>query len=216
MRSPLQHQTESHPPSDEELVAATCAGCDADFNELARRYGVPRLSAWVEAVDTRDALSPGDKQAIAEDVASKLREIAHKYRRDKGAKWSTYLYIIVRREAYKRTADRERRREISRDQQESDTLDPPSTELGPAELCARHHDEEEARKALALALMELPAEQGLAVLWTTFRAGLSSGQIATLMGTSEGNVRSLRARGFARLFENPLLREWRERFVRAK
>lgn len=126
----------------------------------------------------------------AEDLAQKvfLRIWKHAKRWRPDAKFTTYLYTIVRNLAYNETRRRSRKGHVSMDEKKDEQGFEPAAEArsGPDEEVQRSEMHDEIDKAIA----SLPENQRTAVILFAYEA-LPYEEIAKVLDTSVSSVKSL-------------------------
>jgi RNA polymerase sigma-70 factor, ECF subfamily len=183
--------------SDHSLLEATCAGDEAAFAELVRRYR-NQLTNYIYRI-TNDYDASVD---LAQETFVRLYRAAGRYRQSHA--FSTYIYRIATNLAISELRRRKRRRLISlsgffqgreQDGGEPCELDPPDERpLQDSTLI-----EGERRAAVARAIATLP-DKYRAPLVLRDVEGRSYDEIARILEMSEGTVKSRinRARSFLR------------------
>lgn len=181
-------------PTDEATLIDLSRGGDLDaFNML--------IAAYQDRVYNLCLRMLGSQQP-AEDVTQEAFISAFKnVRRMRGPSVKSWLLRIASNACIDELRRRQRHPQVSidyrRDSNETETsFDVPDSTPGPEQLALR----QELRSALQSELLELPADQRLAVVLCDIE-GLAYEEIAVAMSTSVGTVKSRISRGRARLRE---------------
>jgi RNA polymerase sigma factor (sigma-70 family) len=167
--------------SDESLMAAHCAGDPAAFREIYARWA-PRLERLLQ----RGVARSDDVHDLVQQTFLQLHRARNEFRAD--AKLRPWLYTIalnLQRQYYRR---RGRRPETSIDE----TVEPVADERDPEGRL----DDAHVRAALAA----LPDAQREVIVLHWFE-GLSSGEVAQMVGASQSAVKVRAHRGYGRLRE---------------
>jgi RNA polymerase sigma-70 factor (ECF subfamily) len=172
---------------DERLVEAVLAGRPDAFGDLVERYK-RGIASFIGA----SVRQPSDVADLTQETF--LRAYAHlaTFNPDLG-RFSTWLYHIARnvvRTFLGRSLRRPALAELGEEQTLENTIPDPSREADPAGGVLRAEAEAEVRAALA----ELP-ERTRTVLALRFYDNMDYQSIATTMGLSLGNVKTLIHRG---------------------
>ncbi len=169
--------------SDDDLLAAHCAGDPDAFGELFRRH---KDRMWAVAMRTC-----GDREMAADAVQdgfiSAFRR-ADSFRGD--AAVTTWLHRIV----VNACLDRLRRRRPTSPLPEGDLLSDGGAELDRGRDLRDDHASTETALDVRAALARLPEGQRLALVLVDMQ-GLSVAEAATVLGVAEGTVKSRCARG---------------------
>jgi len=160
---------------DQELMLSAGGGDNDAFEELVRRN---QQQAWGLAY--RLLGDPAEAEDIAQEAFLKIFKAADRYRPT--AKFKTYLYRVVSRLCYDRTA---KKKPLYSD-------DLPINQDNPGQL--KRLVESEQDKKIQVALSNLPERQRRAVVFNHFD-NLSYAEISEVMETSEKAVERLLARG---------------------
>jgi len=165
--------------TDEELMQRYQRGDESAFDQLVLRYG-PALKGFAARVTSR----PDEAEDIYVETFSRVVEAADRWRPT--GSFRSYLFTI----AWRICLDSSRRR--GRQRRAMDTLrgepHPPSVAAPPPDpesLAAI----EQRRRRLEAGIAELPERHRAAVL-LTYRMGLSSPEVAEILGWSSQEVRS--------------------------
>ncbi len=173
--------------TDERLVQAVLDGDRDAFGHLVERYK-RGIASFIGA----SVRQPSDVADLTQETF--LRAYAHlgTFNPDLG-RWSTWVYHIARnvvRTFLGRSQKRPAQAELAEDQTLENILPDPSRDADPAGGVLRAEAEAEVRAALA----ELP-ERTRTVLSLRFYDNMDYQSIATTMGLSLGNVKTLIHRG---------------------
>lgn len=166
---------------DQELMLAAGAGDNQAFEELVRRNQQP---AWGLAYRLLD--DPAEAEDTAQEAFLKIYRAADRYRPT--AKFRTYLYSVISRLCYDKTA---KKKPFYRDEL-PDTPESPD-QLSDIEGAERDHK-------IQRAISGLPSRQRRAVVLKHFE-NMSYSEIAHVLETSEKAVERLLARGRQKLRE---------------
>ncbi len=175
---------------DVALMLETARGNESAFRQLIERHQHAVIGTVARMLN--DAHEAED---IAQQVFVRLWNSAPKWRPE--AKFTTYLYTIMRNLVFNESRRRSRKKEISLDEQE---------ENHPAAMRAdgglspdEGMEKRELHRSIDAAIAALPEQQRLAVVLRTFE-GLDYDDIAKALDTSVSSVKSLlfRARGVLR------------------
>lgn len=176
---------------DVELMRRVATGDERAFRRLVERHQ--------HAVVGMIAKMLSDSSE-AEDLAQRafLRVWKHAPRWRPDAKFTTYLFTIVRNLVYNETRRRSRRKEVSADERAEDggresTADPRGQPDAEAER-------QESAAEIDAVLASLPEAQRLAVVLYAYES-LSYEEIAEVLGSSVSSVKSLMFRARATLRE---------------
>lgn len=175
---------------DVALMLETAKGNERAFRQLIERHQNAVIGTVARMLN--DAHEAED---IAQQVFIRLWNSAPKWRHD--AKFTTYLYTIMRNLVFNESRRRSRKKEISlEEQQENHPAAMRADEgLSPDEGMEKR----ELHRSIDAAIAALPEQQRLAVVLRTFE-GLDYEDIAKALDTSVSSVKSLlfRARGVLR------------------
>jgi RNA polymerase sigma-70 factor (ECF subfamily) len=177
--------------SDEELMSAVAGGDLDAFGEIVVRYQAPMYRA------ARRFLGRGeDAQDVAQEAFLRLLGAAPRYKPTASLK--TFLYRIVSNLCM----DRKRRRKHEPLEGFPELTD---AALSPMDQMIRS----ERERAVHEALYELPDRQRMAVVLRHFE-GMSYGEMAEVLDTSEKGIEGLLRRGRGALLRElgPLLGGW--------
>lgn len=181
-------------PIDETAFIQRSREGDLDaFNELVLLYQDQVYGLCLRMLGSRQA---------AEDVTQEAFISAFKnVSRMRGPSVKSWLLRIASNACIDELRRRQRQRQVSIDrrpdgEEPGPILDPPDRGPGPETLAMRR----ELKEALERELLQLPAEQRLAVILCDLE-GLAYDEVAATMGTSIGTVKSRISRGRARLKE---------------
>lgn len=175
---------------DVALMLETAKGNERAFRQLIERHQNAVIGTVARMLN--DAHEAED---IAQQVFIRLWNSAPKWRHD--AKFTTYLYTIMRNLVFNESRRRSRKKEISLEEQQ---------ENHPAAMRAdgglspdEGMEKRELHRSIDAAIAALPEQQRLAVVLRTFE-GLDYEDIAKALDTSVSSVKSLlfRARGVLR------------------
>lgn len=175
---------------DVALMLETAKGNERAFRQLIERHQNAVIGTVARMLN--DAHEAED---IAQQVFVRLWNSAPKWRHD--AKFTTYLYTIMRNLVFNESRRRSRKKEISIEEQQ---------ENHPAAMRAdgglspdEGMEKRELHRSIDAAIAALPEQQRLAVVLRTFE-GLDYEDIAKALDTSVSSVKSLlfRARGVLR------------------
>jgi RNA polymerase sigma-70 factor (ECF subfamily) len=167
----------------------------AKGNERAFRQLIERHQNAVIGTVARMLNDAHEAEDIAQQVFIRLWNSAPKWRHD--AKFTTYLYTIMRNLVFNESRRRSRKKEISLEEQQ---------ENHPAAMRAdgglspdEGMEKRELHRSIDAAIAALPEQQRLAVVLRTFE-GFDYEDIAKALDTSVSSVKSLlfRARGVLR------------------
>ena len=173
--------------SDEDLLAAHCAGDPDAFGELFRRHKDRMWSVAMRTCGDREMAA----DAVQDGFLSAFRR-ADSYRGD--AAVTTWLHRIV----VNACLDRIRRRRPTGPLPEGDLLD--GVELDPSRVRGDAHASTEVALDVRAALARLPEGQRLALVLVDMH-GLSVAEAAQVLQVAEGTVKSRCGRGRAALAE---------------
>ena len=162
--------------SDEELMSAIAGGDLDAFGEIVVRYQTPMYRAALRLLGRGD-----DAQDVAQEAFLRLWTAAPRYRPTAALK--TFLYRIVTNLCL----DRNRRR---KHEPLDDFPELTDAALSPTDQMIRH----ERERAVHEALDELPDRQRMAVVLRHFE-GMSYGEMAEILSTSEKGIEGLLGRG---------------------
>jgi RNA polymerase sigma-70 factor (ECF subfamily) len=175
---------------DVALMLETAKGNERAFRQLIERHQNAVIGTVARMLnDTHEA------EDIAQQVFIRLWNSAPKWRHD--AKFTTYLYTIMRNLVFNESRRRSRKKEISLEEQQ---------ENHPAAMRAdgglspdEGMEKRELHRSIDAAIAALPEQQRLAVVLRTFE-GFDYEDIAKALDTSVSSVKSLlfRARGVLR------------------
>ena len=175
---------------DVALMLETAKGNERAFRQLIERHQNAVIGTVARMLnDTHEA------EDIAQQVFIRLWNSAPKWRHD--AKFTTYLYTIMRNLVFNESRRRSRKKEISIEEQQ---------ENHPAAMRAdgglspdEGMEKRELHRSIDAAIAALPEQQRLAVVLRTFE-GFDYEDIAKALDTSVSSVKSLlfRARGVLR------------------
>lgn len=175
---------------DVALMLETAKGNEQAFRQLIERHQNAVIGTVARMLN--DAHEAED---IAQQVFIRLWNSAPKWRHD--AKFTTYLYTIMRNLVFNESRRRSRKKEISLEEQQ---------ENHPAAMRAdgglspdEGMEKRELHRSIDAAIAALPEQQRLAVVLRTFE-GFDYEDIAKALDTSVSSVKSLlfRARGVLR------------------
>jgi RNA polymerase sigma-70 factor (ECF subfamily) len=175
---------------DVALMLETAKGNERAFRQLIERHQNAVIGTVARMLN--DAHEAED---IAQQVFIRLWNSAPKWRHD--AKFTTYLYTIMRNLVFNESRRRSRKKEISLEEQQ---------ENHPAAMRAdgglspdEGMEKRELHRSIDAAIAALPEQQRLAVVLRTFE-GFDYEDIAKALDTSVSSVKSLlfRARGVLR------------------
>lgn len=179
------------PPTDHALLEATCAGDEAAFAELVRRYR-SQITSYIYRM-TNDYDGAVD---LAQETFVRVYRARERYQTSYA--FSTYIYRIATNLAISELRKRKRRRLVSLTGiiQGRDGREEPS-EINPADMRPLQDAElveAERRRAVARAITTLP-EKYRAPLVLRDIEGKTYEEIARILDTSEGTVKSRISRG---------------------
>ena len=192
---PPMEQAPNHERGDDShvdyaLMARIGAGDHQAFRELVERHQDAVVGTVAKMLG-----NPHDAEDIAQQVFLRIWRNARRYRPD--AKFTTWLFTIVRNLVFNETRRRSRKKEVSADEREENAgytiADRPERQPD-AELL-----HEELRRAVDAAIAALPENQRMAVVMRRYEQ-LSYEEIAAVLKLSVSSVKSLlfRARGTLR------------------
>ncbi|MGI9503856.1 MAG: RNA polymerase sigma factor [Geminicoccaceae bacterium] len=164
---------------DDSLLAAAGEGDQTAFNQLVQRHA-PRL----HAVARRYGCSDADADEIVQDAFWRAWKSAGNWR-PSAAKVSTWLYRV----AVNRIIDH--RRTLGR--RSEDALDDGPDIADNTANAEKALDDRQCLAAMRAAIAELPDRQRMAIILST-QQGKSNGEIAEILGSSEGAVEQLMVR----------------------
>jgi RNA polymerase sigma-70 factor (ECF subfamily) len=160
------------PDNDGQLARRVCAGDDAAFDELMRRYRKPVLNFVYRMIG--DAVEAED---IAQNVFVRAYRNMGRYRDE--MKFSTWLFALARHAAIDHLRYRQRRPVEPMVEGVTDAMVPGEVEVENQELGA----------LIAAAVAKLPEEQRAAFILSEYH-GLKDDEIAGIMECSRKSVES--------------------------
>jgi RNA polymerase sigma-70 factor (ECF subfamily) len=173
--------------SDEELACLAQGGCSASFEELARRFQVPLLQflrRWVSNEDAED---------LVQDTLVRAYGNLHRYR--PSWRFGTWLFTIARR----LSINQQRRRRPRAIGELTESVE--DARPSPGHVVA----EEESRQRLWSRAAEVLTEPQMTATWLYYVEDMPVGQVAQVLGRSEGATKATLFRARKRLL--PVLRE---------
>ncbi len=175
---------------DVALMLETAKGNERAFRQLVERHQHAVIGTVARMLN--DAHEAED---IAQQVFVRLWNSAPKWRPE--AKFTTYLYTIMRNLVFNESRRRSRKKEISLDEQKENH--PAAMRADEGLSPDEGMEKRELHRSIDAAIAALPEQQRLAVVLRTF-GGLDYEDIAKALDTSVSSVKSLlfRARGVLR------------------
>jgi RNA polymerase sigma-70 factor (ECF subfamily) len=175
---------------DVALMLETAKGNERAFRQLIERHQHAVIGTVARMLN--DAHEAED---IAQQVFVRLWNSAPKWRPE--AKFTTYLYTIMRNLVFNESRRRSRKKEISLDEQQENH--PAAMRADEGLSPDEGMEKRELHRSIDAAIAALPEQQRLAVVLRTFE-GLDYDEIAKALDTSVSSVKSLlfRARGVLR------------------
>jgi RNA polymerase sigma-70 factor (ECF subfamily) len=175
---------------DVALMLETAKGNERAFRQLVERHQHAVIGTVARMLN--DAHEAED---IAQQVFVRLWNSAPKWRPE--AKFTTYLYTIMRNLVFNESRRRSRKKEISLDEQKENH--PAAMRADEGLSPDEGMEKRELHRSIDAAIAALPEQQRLAVVLRTFE-GLDYEDIAKALDTSVSSVKSLlfRARGVLR------------------
>jgi RNA polymerase sigma-70 factor (ECF subfamily) len=175
---------------DVALMLETAKGNERAFRQLVERHQHAVIGTVARMLN--DAHEAED---IAQQVFVRLWNSAPKWRPE--AKFTTYLYTIMRNLVFNESRRRSRKKEISLDEQQENH--PAAMRADEGLSPDEGMEKRELHRSIDAAIAALPEQQRLAVVLRTFE-GLDYEDIAKALDTSVSSVKSLlfRARGVLR------------------
>lgn len=172
--------------ADDDAVDVALMRRVATGDERAFRQLVERHQHAVVGTIAKMLRDPAEAEDLAQRAFLRVWKHAPRWRPD--AKFTTYLFTIVRNLVYNETRRRSRRREISSDEraEEAGRESPADSRERPDAEAERSEVGEEIDRVLA----SLPETQRLAVVLYAYES-LSYEEIAEVLGTSVSSVKSL-------------------------
>ena len=171
-------RSEADAPSDHELLAAIAEGDRRSFQRLMDRHVRPML-----ALATRVMRNADDADEVVQEAFLKVWTMAHKWRSDREAKFSTWLYRVV----LNASLDRLRRARFVAAEEAGEQADPAP---GGLDLAMAH----QRQRLVSLAMAEMPARQRQALSLYYF-SDLSAPEAARVLDLSLGAMEALLVRG---------------------
>lgn len=175
---------------DVALMLETAKGNERAFRQLIERH----QNAVIGTV-ARMLHDAHEAEDIAQQVFVRLWNSAPKWRPE--AKFTTYLYTIMRNLVFNESRRRSRKKEVSLEQQEENN--PAAMRADEGLSPDEGMEKRELHRSIDAAIAALPEQQRLAVVLRTFE-GLDYDEIAKALDTSVSSVKSLlfRARSVLR------------------
>jgi RNA polymerase sigma-70 factor (ECF subfamily) len=155
-------------------------------DESAFRLLVEKHQHAVVGTITRMLNDASEAEDIAQMAFVRLWHAAPKWQPD--AKFTTYLFTIVRHLVFNESRRRSRKREVSLDQREESN--PAVTQAAEAFTPDEAMEKQELYREIDAAIAALPEQQRLAVVLRTFE-GYDYEEIARVLETSVSSVKSL-------------------------
>lgn len=177
--------------ADVALMRRIATGDEEAFRALVERHQHAVIGTIAKML--RD---PTEAEDLAQQVFIRVWKHAKRWRPD--AKFTTYLYTIVRNLVYNESRRRSRKREVSGDEREEESgkMTPGDLKHSPdAELC-----QAESHREIDAVIASLPEAQRTAVVLYAYES-LSYEEIAQVLGASVSSVKSLMFRARSTLRE---------------
>ena len=175
--------TEPEPTNDRELVAKSCKGDLAAYDELVRRYQTRIYSLAYNMTSNKE-----DAEDMVQDVFIKAYSSLKNFRRT--ASFYTWIYRIAINRTINFLKKRKKKQALSlNDVDEGVERDPAYVELSARESPVRDASLSELQEKLNKALLTLSEKHRTVVVLHDIQ-GLRHDEIAEMTGCSEGTVRS--------------------------
>lgn len=192
MEEPLSPPDQEETALDHDLMARIAGGDHQAFAELVERH-----QHMVVGTVARMLGDPSEAQDIAQQVFLRIWRNARRYRPD--ARFTTYLFTVMRNLVFNELRRRKRRNEVSSDEREDEhhLQIEDAGQTSPDEQLANR----ELQDAIERAIANLPEAQRMAVVLRRYEQ-LPYEQIAEILEVSLPSVKSLLFRARASLKES--------------